>query len=131
MDDYHPLYYGHQLMKDSLMNLLAKADESEIDEPAAVPTDAVKGLDFTGIIQVDSKNPVKGMKTGSFGDTDEKIVGEYFTKSAAFPNNFYHVAGTKNDPLSMKVKCKKIIVNYKNATEDTFGKADFYNCIRY
>ena len=126
MDDYHPLYYGHQLMKDSLMNLLAKADESEIDEPAAVPTDAVKGLDFTGIIQVDSKNPVKGMKTGSFGDTDEKIVGEYFTKSAAFPNNFYHVAGTKNDPLSMKVKCKKIIVNYKNATEDTFGKADFY-----
>lgn len=126
MDDYHPLFYGHQLMKDCLMNLFAKADESEEQEPAPIPSDAVRGLDYVNLVQVDSKNKVKGMKTGSFGDTDEKVVSEFFTKSAAFPHNFYHVAGAKNDPLSMKIKCKKILINYKNATEDTFGKADFY-----
>ena len=126
MDDYHPKYFGHQLTKDCLMNLFAKADEAETAAPAEIPAEAVKGRDFTGLVQVDSKNLVKGMKKGSFGDTDEKIVTEYFTKAAAFPNNFYHQAGSKNDPLTMKVNCKKIIVNFKTANDKTFGKADFY-----
>lgn len=126
MDDYHPKYFGHQLTKDCLMNLFAKADEAEAAAPAEIPAEAVKGRDFTDLIQVDSKNPVKGMKTGSFCETDEKIVTEYFTKAAAFPNNFYHPAGSTNVPFSMKVKCKKLIVNFKTANDKTFGKAEFY-----
>ena len=125
-DDYHPKFYGHKLMKDCLMNLFKTADGTEADAPAEIPAEAVKGRDFTGMIQVDSKNKVKGMKTGSFGDVDDKVVTEYFTKAASFPNNFYHKAGSKNDPLSMKVKCKKILVNFKTANDASFGKADFY-----
>ena len=126
MDDYHPKFYGHELMKNCLMNLFEKADAAEAAQPAEIPAEAVKGRDFTGLTQVDSKHLVKGMKTGSFGDTDEKVVTEYFTKSAAFPNNLYHKAGSKNTALSMKVKCKKILVNYKTANDKDFGKADFY-----
>ena len=126
MDDYHPKFYGHELMKNCLMNLFEKADVAEAAQPAEIPAEAVKGRDFTGLTQVDSKHLVKGMKTGSFGDTDEKVVTEYFTKSAAFPNNFYHKSGSKNTALSMKVKCKKILVNYKTANDKDFGKADFY-----
>lgn len=125
-DDYHPKFYGHKLMKDCLMNLFKTADGAEADAPAEIPAETVKGRDFTGMIQVDSKNKVKGMKTGSFGDVDDKVVTEYFTKAASFPNNFYHKAGSKNDPLSMKVKCKKILVNFKTANDASFGKADFY-----
>ena len=126
MDDYHPKFYGHQLMKDCLMNLFAMADAAPACDPAEIPAQAVKGRDFTTMVQVDSVNKVKGMKTGGFGDTDEKVVTEFFTKSASFPNNFYHKAGSKNDPLTMKVKCKKILVNFKTANDATLGKADFY-----
>jgi hypothetical protein len=125
MDDYHPKFYGHELMKDCLMNLFAKADAAESAAPAQIPENAVKGRDFTGIVQVDAANKVKGMKTGSFGDVDDKVVTMYFTKSASFPNNFYHKAGTKNDPLKMTVKCKKILVNYKTSTDKSFGTAQF------
>lgn len=126
MDDYHPKFYGHQLMKDCLMNLFAQADAAEADEPAPIPKEPVKGRDFAGIIQVDGAKKVKGMKPGSFSEVDDKVVTTYFMKSAAFPNNFYHPAGAKNDPLKMKVKCKKILVNFKTSSDQSFGKADFY-----
>jgi len=126
MDDYHPKFYGHQLMKDCLMNLFAKADAAQEGDPAEIPETIVKGRDFTGMVQVDSANKAKGMKTGSFGDTDDKVVTEYFTKSASFPNNFYHKAGSNNSPLTMKVNCKKILINFKTANDASFGKADFY-----
>ena len=125
-DDYHPKYYGHKLMKDCLMHLFAVADEAEEQEPAEIPAEAVKGRDFTGLVNVDSESKVKGMKMGSFGDVDENVVTMHFTKSISFPNNFHHQAGSKNDPLTMKVKCKKILINYKTSTSASFGKADFY-----
>lgn len=125
-DDYHPKFYGHQLMKDCLMNLLAQADEAEADEAAAIPENAIKGRDFTGLVQVDSKNPGKGLKVGSFGETDEKAVQMFFTKAAAFPNNFHRAFGAKNDPLKLTVKCSKILINYKTANDKNFGKAEVY-----
>ena len=126
MDDYHPKFYGHQLMKDCLMNLLAQADAAEEDEAVAIPGNAVKGRDFAGLVQVDSKNQGKGLKVGSFGETDEKVVQMFFTKAAAFPNNFHHAAGAKNDPLKLTVSCSKILINYKTANDKNFGKAEIY-----
>lgn len=126
MDDYHPKFYGHELMKDCLMNLFAKADAAETAEPAEIPENAVKGRDFVNIVQVDSKTMVKGMKTGSFGDVDDKVVTMYFTNGKSFPNNFYHKAGSKNDALQMTVKCKKILINYKTSSDKSFGTAEFF-----
>ena len=126
MDDYHPKFYGHELMKDCLMNLFAKADAAEAAAPAEIPEAAVKGRDFVNIVQVDSKTMVKGMKTGSFGDVDDKVVTMYFTNGKSFPNNFYHKAGSKNDALQMTVKCKKILINYKTSSDKIFGTAEFF-----
>ncbi|MBQ3907390.1 MAG: SGNH/GDSL hydrolase family protein [Lachnospiraceae bacterium] len=126
MDDYHPKLYGHKLMKDCLMNLFARADEEAADEPAEIPEAAVKGRDFIGMKQIDSSSKVKNLKTGNFGETDDKVVQEYFTKKASFPNNFHHPAESANQPFTLKLKCKKIIINYKTANDKNFGKADFY-----
>ena len=126
MDDYHPKFYGHKLMKDCLMNLFEKADDAVVDATAEIPENAIKGRDFTGMIQVDSAKKEKGLKVGSFGDKDEKVVTTFFTKSAAFPNNFYHKAGSRNEPFTLTVKCKKILINFKTTSDKDFGKADFY-----
>ncbi|MBO4514337.1 MAG: hypothetical protein J5721_01550, partial [Lachnospiraceae bacterium] len=37
MDDYHPKFYGHELMKNCLMNLFEKADAAEAAQPAEIP----------------------------------------------------------------------------------------------
>ncbi len=125
-DDYHPKFYGHKLMKDCLMNLFEKADAAPEGDPAPIPEEAVKGRDFTGMKQIDSRHQVKGLKAGSFGGTDEQVVTTFFTKAISFPNNFYHEAGAKNDPMKLSVKCKKILVNYKTSTSKDFGEASFY-----
>lgn len=126
MDDYHPKAYGHKLMKDCLMNLLAVADAAEGAEKTEIPAEALKGRDFTGLVLVDGAHKIKGLQVGSFGDVDDQVVSMYFTKSASFPNNFYHKAGAKNDPLVMQVSCKNLLINYKTSTSADFGKADFY-----
>ncbi|MBO4415487.1 MAG: SGNH/GDSL hydrolase family protein [Lachnospiraceae bacterium] len=125
-DDYHPTSYGHTLMKNCLMNLLKHADEAEPNVQKELPEKAIKGRSFMNLTAVDSANKVDGLNTGSFGSTDEKVVTMYFTKAVSFPNNFYHKAGDENTPLTLKVNCKNILINYKTSNEASFGNAAFY-----
>ncbi|MCR5323845.1 MAG: SGNH/GDSL hydrolase family protein [Lachnospiraceae bacterium] len=125
-DEYHPSSYGHTLMKNCLMNLLKTVDEAEENVPKEMPESVVKGRDFVGLTAVDSVNTVDGLNVGSFGATDDKVVTMYFTKAVSFPNNFYHKAGEENTPLTLKVKCKNILINYKTSTDASFGNAAFY-----
>ena len=125
-DEYHPSGYGHTLTKNCLMNLVSKADVAQENVPLEIPADSVKGRDFTGLTLIDSKNIPAGMDTGSFGSTDENVVSMYFTKRISFPDNFYHKAGEDNIPLTLKLNCKNILINYKTSSGTDFGNAEFY-----
>ena len=125
-DQYHPSSYGHTLMKNCLMNLLKVMDEADENVPQELPEKAVKGRDFMDLVSVDSAHKVDGLNVGSFGSTDEKVVTMYFTKAVSFPDNFSHKAGDENTPLSLKINCKNILINYKTSNEAGFGNAEFY-----
>ncbi|MBP5330818.1 MAG: hypothetical protein J6Y89_03090, partial [Lachnospiraceae bacterium] len=101
-------------------------DEAESHVLQPMLEKAVKGRDFMNLVAVDNANRVDGLDTGSFSDIDDKVVTMYFTKAVSFPNSFYHKAGEENKPLTLKVNCKNILINYKTSTDASFGNAAFY-----
>ncbi|MCR5685508.1 MAG: SGNH/GDSL hydrolase family protein [Lachnospiraceae bacterium] len=128
-DDYHPTTYGHRFMKDCLMNMFRTVDAEEEGPQIRVPEKDFSGSEFKDLIMLDSRDTGLDrlyLKPGSFSDTDDAVVTMYFTKAKAFPNNFYHKAGSENKPLELKVNCRNILINYKTANNKEFGKADFY-----
>ena len=128
-DDYHPTTYGHKLMKDCMMNLIKVVDEEETDPQIKVPEKDYSGSDFKNLVMVDSNiknNSNIKIDTGSFSDRDGAVVNMYFTKTASFPDNFYHKAGSDNKPFKMTVNCKNILINYKTSNSNDFGVAEFY-----
>ncbi|MBR4341507.1 MAG: hypothetical protein IKP88_02160 [Lachnospiraceae bacterium] len=128
-DDYHPTTYGHKMMKDCMMNLIKVVDSEETETPTDLPENDMFGSDFKNLVMIDS-NSLKldhlSINPGSFSDRDEAVVNMYFTKAAAFPNNFCHKAGSENKPFKLTLNCKNILINYKTSSNTSFGKADFY-----
>ncbi len=128
-DDYHPTTYGHKLMKDCMLNLIKVVDEEEPGAKIELPEKSLVGSDFKNLVMIDSKAlslDHLNINPGSFSERDEAVVNMYFTKSASFPNNFYHKAGSENEPLKLTLNCKNILINYKTSSNASFGKADFY-----
>lgn len=128
-DDYHPTTYGHKLMKECMMNLVRVLDEEEEDPQIRVPEKDYSGSDFKDLVMIDSNFSNKdgiSIDPGSFSERDGAVVNMYFTKSASFPDNFFHKAGSENKPFEMTLNCKNILINYKTSGNTEFGKADFY-----
>ena len=111
------------------MNLIKVVDEEEPEEKTELPEKSLVGSDFKNLVMIDSKALSSGhlsIDPGSFSDRDEAVVNMYFTKSASFPDNFYHKVGNENEPLKLTLNCKNILINYKTSSNASFGKADFY-----
>lgn len=124
-DDFHPVNYGHQIMADCIVNLLKKVENHEISETSAkLPETAIYSKDFSHMKLVTADNYQEAeISVGSFKETDTEVQGFSRTKKVAFPDNFMYAGDGSNEAFKMKVKCKKILLDYKQSPSEAFGTA--------
>ena len=72
-DEYHPTTYGHTIMSDCIMQLIAEIDEEEADEMNAVPETGRKALDFRRAEMITEESEGVAITKGSFTLTDSAI----------------------------------------------------------
>lgn len=133
-DYVHPTRYGHTYMAKCLMNLIDQIDQSPADQPYEIPAGYKNENAFENFVPVysDTKDSNVQIKAGDFDQKDLAIQG-YSHGGKCFPDNWYKAAGpsadsasSKNLPFTMSLKCKSLIMVYKNANNDSFGKAEVY-----
>ena len=124
-DEYHPNNYGHTVMKDCIMQLLATIDAEEAEEMNSVPEAAKKGRDFVGTKLIDSATEGIAIDAGSFTKTDAGVQKFQVKKEASFPNNWKNDGTAGNDAFVMTLTCKNLLLNYKTGGSE-FGTAEVY-----
>lgn len=129
-DYVHPTRYGHTFMARCLMNLIDEIDVRPQDATYVLP-DRYKNENafksFTAIY-ADTKDENVSIKSGSFSKKDDAIQG-YAHGGKCFVDNWYNSPSTGSgtaEPFKMSLKCKSLIMVYKNANNDSFGKADVF-----
>ena len=127
-DSYHPANYGHRLMCDYLMNLLAVIDAEEAEELAALPDTGKKGLEFKHVVMLESGVDYEGITVspGSFTAQDTEIQHFGLDRKPSFPNNWMRDAAAGNESFTMTLTCKNLMLNYKTANNQKFGEADIF-----
>lgn len=124
-DYVHPTRYGHTYMAKCLMNLIEKIDRAQTDQPYQIPAGYKNENAFKSFAAVfaDTKDKNVQINTGAFNKKDEAIQG-YSHGGKCFPENWYKIDGV--EPFKMSLNCKSLIMVYKNANNDSFGKAEVY-----
>ena len=142
-DYVHPTRYGHTYMAKCLMNLIDEIDAQAEDSEYVVP-DSYKNENafktFTPIF-ADTKDKNAQINPGIFDKKDEAIQG-YSHGGKCFPENWSKGPSTPStgsgtadndsgttktaEPFKMSLNCKSLIMIYKNANNDSFGKAEVY-----
>jgi len=136
-DRYHPSNTGHRIMADGVINMMKKADQAEYDKEIASLADckAPIGGDFENIIRIDRVINDCGavIDCGSFSSSDTELQGvernmDLFL-TPQFPDNYMYnpqVCGPCDKAFTMDVKCKSIVLIFKDSAENKVGKADVY-----
>lgn len=127
-DDYHPANYGHRMMSDYLMNLLAVVDAEEADEMVKLPETGKKGLEFKHVVLLESGVDYEGITVnpGSFTAKDTEIQHFGLDRKPSFPNNWMRDVSAGNETFTMTLTCKNLMLNYKTANNQKFGEAEIY-----
>ncbi len=125
-DEYHPTNYGHQIMADCIMHLFKTVDAMPADaKDIAIPAKPVIGKQYQGIRMVDSAHVPKGVivKPGSFNANDPSVwTYLYPPRAKAFPDNWYRKDTASNDPFTMTLVCKNLLLVTKSSS--VFGTAE-------
>lgn len=122
-DEYHPKTYGHTVMSDCLMYLLATVDAAKENNQLMVPDLAKKGRNFVDMQLIYEDTPDVKVEIGGFGEKDTNVQTCYFTKKICFPDNY--MKGTDNGgPLKVTLECSSFLLDFKTANDSSFGKAD-------
>ena len=138
-DYVHPTRYGHTYMAKCLMNLIEKIDRAQTDQPYQIPAGYKNENAFKSFAAVfaDTKDKNVQINAGAFNKKDEAIQG-YSHGGKCFPENWSRSAGPSTgsgttdigsgtaDSFKMSLNCKSLIMVYKNANNDSFGKAEVY-----
>ena len=131
-DMVHPTKNGHTFMARCILNLIDEIDASPIDEKAAIP-DGYKNenpfIKFTTIYG-DTQDKNVSIKPGSFDHKDDAIQA-YMHGGKSFPQNWSRSPSTSsgtanNEAFTMTLNCKSLIMIYKNANNNSFGKAEVF-----
>ena len=132
-DRYHPANIGHTIMSDCLIKLFERADREEV--PSGEKTDenkpAMRSDSFDEIHLIDRTHNDFGamIKAGSFIGTDKNLqacqMDLSIESTPQFPDNWART-GKGDDPFVMKVKCKTLLIVYKDSNEPEFGPADVF-----
>ena len=127
-DDYHPANYGHRMMCDYLMNLLAVVDAEEAEEMNVLPETGKKGLEFKHVVMLESDVDYEGItiNPGSFTAKDTEIQHFGLDRKPSFPNNWMRDVSAGNESFTMTLTCKNLMLNYKTANNQKFGEADVF-----
>ncbi len=137
-DYVHPTRYGHTYMAKCLMNLIDEIDSGETSPEYVLPAGYKNENAFKSFaaIYADTKDENVSINAGSFDKKDDAIQG-YSHGGKCFPENWSHSGGPSTpstssgtagttDSFKMSLNCKSLIMVYKNANNDSFGKADVY-----
>ena len=113
------------------MNLIAEIDASPADEKYAIPDSYKNENPFKkfSTVYADTQDKNVSISAGAFTQKDDAIQG-YMHGGKCFPENWSRPStgsGTADNlPFTMTLNCKSLILIYKNANNDSFGKADVF-----
>lgn len=133
-DYVHPTKNGHTYMARCLMNLIEEIDVSEADSKFIIPAGYKNENPFKNFATVysDTKDENVSIDAGGFTKKDAAIQG-YLHGGKCFPENWFNEAGgtdgngnKTSDNFKMTLNCKSLIMIYKNANSDSFGKYEVY-----
>jgi hypothetical protein len=131
-DCYHPTNIGHTIMADALLNLFKVVDLSGYDD-MEVDISAIKpplGGEFEKIrlIDRDCYKNVVCIEEGSFCEIDSDLQAVErdmdLIPTKEFPYNWHHKRGNK--PFKMDVKCRTLLIIYKDSASPKIGNANVY-----
>lgn len=130
-DIYHPTNAGHRIMADCLGWLFEVTDRSEEDqEDITFVMPPVIGNDFAGVRLLDraSNKDIASIAEGGFCRTDSELqhaeMDDHSHGTPQFPNNWMHTGDSGSDSFTMTIRCRSLLLVYKNSGRDEFGNAD-------
>ncbi len=131
-DMVHPTKNGHTFMARCILNLIDEIDASPIDEKAAIPEGYKNENPFIKFATIygDTQDKNVSIKPGSFDHKDDAIQA-YMHGGKSFPQNWSRSPSTSsgtanNEAFTMTLNCKSLIMIYKNANNNSFGKAEVF-----
>lgn len=132
-DIYHPTNAGHKIMADCLTWLFDVTDRSTLDEEnASDDKAALIGNEFVGIKLLDRLNgdSIAEIDAGGFMGTDTELqLAEFDDHSYGtpqFPNNWMHPSEEKTQHFKMSIRCKRLIMVFKDSGNPDFGLANIW-----
>ncbi len=132
-DVFHPSNIGHRITADCILNLFGEIDNEDInimDNKVQIPKESVIGADFEEVHLLDRRdNGVNAViDCGDFGGRDRELQSVERNEDAMptpqFPNNWFHTTGDR--PFVMQIKCKALLVIFKDSAACDVGKACVY-----
>ncbi len=120
-DIYHPTNYGHQIMADCISYLYDMVDSEEIiEKDISIPDTTYYGQSYVGIHMLTPATvPDRvSLDIGSFTAVDKS--------SWTFPDNWMHALESGNNPFTMKLTCKNMLLVHKQSSSTNAGKAEIY-----
>lgn len=125
-DEYHPTTYGHIIMTDCIMKLLADIDAEELEEKNPIPEAPYKSWAFSDMEMITRKTEGISIKEGSFTLTDNEVQNIWWDNTNSFPDNWKRDSSAGNDSFVMELTCKNLLMNCKNSGSSAFGTAEVY-----
>lgn len=132
-DIYHPTNAGHAIMADCLSWLFTETDRSVmVSEDTVIDLPPVIGNDFSTVRLLDRRNGPDMVKIdeGGFRATDSDLqfaeMDDHSFGTPQFPNNWMHTAESDSESFIMTLRCKSLLLVYKNTGRDDFGDADIW-----
>ena len=135
-DIFHPSNVGHQIMSDSLMEMVYEAEKADentlVEDNDLLDRKPAIGADFEDVYLLDRKDLGKMVVSeGDFAGTDKVLQSVEMDSEVVpvpeFPYN-WHYDGSKDEPkeFSMKISCKRFLLVHKDSSEAIFGTAEVY-----
>ncbi|WP_245947924.1 SGNH/GDSL hydrolase family protein [Paenibacillus sambharensis] len=132
-DIYHPTNTGHAIMADCLGWLFEETNRSPADqEDIALDLPPLIGNDFTGVRLLDraSSTDIAAIAEGSFMSTDTELqlaeMDDHSYGTPQFPHNWMHTGDSASQSFKMTIRCRSLLLVYKNSGSDMFGSAELW-----
>jgi len=135
-DIYHPSNAGHTIMSDCIMYLMEQVCNMENTGTGGGNADMpvpVAGNTFENVKLLDKKDTYNNAEIipGGFTDTDTFLqcveMDESLDMVPQFPYNWHYNGKETDKPyFEMKIKCKALVLVFKDSGETDVAKADIY-----
>ena len=135
-DLYHPTNDGHRVMADCIGRLFTAAEEAPMpEEDIVTEKEPVIGNRFRNLIAFTRKDAsempeVLSIDEGSFTAKDTELqcveMDDLPYASPEYPENWMHVGGQGTEPFVLNIRCKDLMIVYKDSGDHKVGKAKVF-----